>query len=530
MKAKLKKVIEEEVDNHIKHSKLTELPKQWCFTIKQDKANPLWKIYISWMNKEYNINWNGNSNGYYGCNGPGGAYFSYTVDHNATVITLEQWNEAVNGFPEKWYIRTTKESVETICDWFDYLSEDDDTDRTVGNYFTYSGQGWMHYAYPEYTEGLTEITFEQFKKYVLKEEELLLPSKFVLPKQWCFKITKKNYQEFKHLRMLVSLQGYITSKPYDNLSWGWWEDTIYGKEITFEEFKEHVLKEKPMKEKYTLEELSETNKVIVYIDNKKDWQRIKDTGKGFKTMSDFKGRHCYSLLSNTFSSDSTRTNPGAYGKNVKIIEVNQIIFEDMKKIIRYQLKKEYEQFRKAAEAIAQYQTPCSNPLEYYITIHGEFYKRLVNAGVFELWFEPIYEEEFKKGDWVTVLDTPNVEKYNSRAVGHIFPIRKDGDYYTRFMEGNGSPIDPQNTYSVNYIITDVRKATPEEILKASIPDIEIREYKAEFTENTVKFGCQTYSKSFVLDLDEFLSRSGLQIQSQDEISKIADYFRRNIKP
>jgi len=157
---------------------MEKLPKY--FLIKSDKNNPLWQKYIDWLKDEYGSRWDGTLNGYYGFDDNKmyksgvGVYFSLEneeLSNDPTVITLEQWDKAVNGFTEKWYIRTTKESNKTICDWFDSLKEAHKTDRTVGNYFTYLGEGWMHFAYPKHTEGLTEITFEQFKKHVLKQEE-----------------------------------------------------------------------------------------------------------------------------------------------------------------------------------------------------------------------------------------------------------------------------------------------------------------------------------------------------------------------
>jgi len=70
-----------------------------------------------------------------------------------------------------------------------------------------------------------------------------------LPEKWCFKITKENYEEFRHLRWLGRINGYLTSEPYDKLPWGWWMDSSNlllqrnYTEITFEQFKKYVLKE-----------------------------------------------------------------------------------------------------------------------------------------------------------------------------------------------------------------------------------------------------------------------------------------------
>lgn len=65
---------------------------------------------------------------------------------------------------------------------------------------------------------------------------------FVLPERWCFRVTKENYQKFKHLRQLIDPTiGYITSQNYEGKSWGLWSGEIYGVEITFEQFQKCVL-------------------------------------------------------------------------------------------------------------------------------------------------------------------------------------------------------------------------------------------------------------------------------------------------
>jgi hypothetical protein len=76
--------------------------------------------------------------------------------------------------PEKWCIKCTKENEDYLTRWREF-----DTSISIGRY--------MHNVYPNcdkrgvshsfIKEGYTEITFEQFKKYVLKEkvEEKWIP-------------------------------------------------------------------------------------------------------------------------------------------------------------------------------------------------------------------------------------------------------------------------------------------------------------------------------------------------------------------
>lgn len=72
--------------------------------------------------------------------------------------------------PEKWYVVTTEESNKIICDWFD-KTKSTQTDRTIGNYYTYEMYGWMFSASKDkYVPNFTEITFEEFKVLVLGEK------------------------------------------------------------------------------------------------------------------------------------------------------------------------------------------------------------------------------------------------------------------------------------------------------------------------------------------------------------------------
>lgn len=75
------------------------LPKYYC--IKRDESNPLWKKYIDWLN-EVNTNkhkyiFDGSAD-FYGYDGLFD-HNNYLSDfrHNAQLITLDFWDECVNG-------------------------------------------------------------------------------------------------------------------------------------------------------------------------------------------------------------------------------------------------------------------------------------------------------------------------------------------------------------------------------------------------------------------------------------------------
>jgi len=156
---------------------MNELPKY--FVIKRDADNPLWQRYIDWLKYRYGSRWDGTLNDYYGFDGNmvydsgvGCCSEIRLFPNNPTIITLEQWNEAVNGFPEKWCMEIKdREQFDAVSVWFGFAN---------------SWIGWANWRlsnlrYVLYNKtsdfnnlryNLPEITFEQFKKYVLKKETM----------------------------------------------------------------------------------------------------------------------------------------------------------------------------------------------------------------------------------------------------------------------------------------------------------------------------------------------------------------------
>jgi hypothetical protein len=77
--------------------------------------------------------------------------------------------------PEKWFITTTEESNTIVCDFYD-KNNNSTTNRDIGNHYCgiitgtnrFSMNGWVKSAI-RYTDNYTQITFEQFKMWVLEE-------------------------------------------------------------------------------------------------------------------------------------------------------------------------------------------------------------------------------------------------------------------------------------------------------------------------------------------------------------------------
>jgi hypothetical protein len=124
-------------------------------------------------------------------------------------------------------------------------------------------------------------------------------------------------------------------------------------------------------------------------------------------------------------------------------------------------------------------------------------------------YQPEPEPEFKVGDVVAVLDTFNVRNYDSRGIGHVFEIRKDGTYFENFLKGEKEAIDLNNKYCTNYQLSDLRHATPEEIKKwkeeneIKLPTID--GHKGGMTayvrpNDTLSWGCTSISVRTVKEL------------------------------
>ena len=192
-----------------------------------------------------------------------------------------------------------------------------------------------------------------------------------------------------------------------------------------------------------------------------------------------------------------------------------------RKIIGYKLKKDCEQYEKAASSLMQ----AEFGKNFVVTVQSCI-NLLVKAEVLNLWFEPIYEEQFKVGDWVSFTSEIDKCTYTSKI--------KDWTSHSYCILENGA--EPFKHL--------LRKATPEEIKAVQIPKITINGYKGEFYDDYVKFGCAEIHKTIFIDLNtlnkDLLNGDGVigmksnrQIESvtigkgtftKDQIKEIAEYY------
>ncbi len=239
---------------------MKKLPDKWCI---HRELYPEVQEYFTTLNKT-SINKNNYSkrfNGWY-THYPkiNGDYHADDYVHcGYEIISIEEFREFVlNPIPENWYVVVTNTNLEIVKKWF--LSKEPGSTKSFSMGAAYGMiNGKLDAAtYPRDFKGV-EISTETFKKLILKEDN-------IFPKDWCIKVTQENKDVLNKWRDTVakSNKGYIVPVGYSILSKHHSDNSHYYsgsrsdlhrvpyykyyKEITFEEFKKHVLKDTPDEE------------------------------------------------------------------------------------------------------------------------------------------------------------------------------------------------------------------------------------------------------------------------------------------
>ena len=266
-----------------------------------------------------------------------------------------------------------------------------------------------------------------------------LEKEFVLPEKWCVLTNVVN--EFEILKNYVKSLGYQYADGYNimtNKGFYTYKPTYYT-EITFEQFKEYVLKEKPMKEQFPKDDFG----VIVENNNGKE---IIDYlhNKGFiKTGWDGSGT-LYNYGVRKDSKDIIYTSSNAFSKTYTLQQLKNLENNmENKEIIGYKLiKPEYE---KAAREIA---VGCFCK---FTEIFQEDVKSIglwKEAGVLDIWFEPVYKSKevvIKMGNLFDLIvkdgkvwhKSDNITQFVQNLVNCFDYVNKDqsyGQYKAQFKD------------------------------------------------------------------------------------------------
>lgn len=262
-------------------------------------------------------------------------------------------------------------------------------------------------------------------------------------------------KNFKWLKSHNNKNEYIDDKLLEKKSCSFSQDNYEFTEITFEEFFKYILKKEETIKTFSLEELKNMKPCNVFIETKEQWQVLNDTNI-FK-LCYYQGAYCYNLSRGEYSSSSRRDYIGE-NKKGPIIQFNQINFTQVieKPIVGWKLTK--KKYSVAALEIAQASTWFGNYPGSDLDAGSAAEDFLRNAGVLEMWFEPVYEKV--------------------------------------------------------------------------VPKIEIKGYTAEFLpKDEVKFGCQIYTKDFIVQLNNLLIKQDFTIlynkeSINPEINKLASYLQK----
>lgn len=148
---------------------------------------------------------------------------------------------------------------------------------------------------------------------------------------------------------------------------------------------------------------------------------------------------------------------------------------ETRKIKGYSLKEECKQYRQSAFMITDF-------VEVFSDMSAS-YDRLKEAGVLDLWFEPVYEEpEFtaKKGEWVVITDLGDALEDETFTKGVAYQLRENlSDTEFKAVRDNLGSVT--NGYSGKCVKTmKFRYATPSEISKAKEGETKIITMRSDF--------------------------------------------------
>ncbi len=212
------------------------------------------------------------------------------------------------------------------------------------------------------------------------------------------------------------------------------------------------------KKLYTIEDLKEGRVAVEFNgveDSLKDLQNLlKSTFPN--TMVFTSGSYKYYHLSNKFEKCWYPTDYKNLPSQLLKDFIKQLTMN--KKIIGYKLTKpEYTEAVKAITGCPQFNFENFEKEADNMVIATQ---KLTDAKVLGLWFEKIYEEEYKVGDWVTVIESKSGFNGELGKTYKIFGWQPKYDNRFYYSE------DQTNTICLNAI--KVRKATQEEIEEATI--------------------------------------------------------------
>jgi len=478
--------------------------------------------------------------------------------------------------PEKWCIQLNNDNRNAVGVWFD-----DNVSESTEYTGTYADTIWRNsfLTYPkhgDYTctasivlEGYTEITFDQFKQYVLKEITMNTPKRISFYVKYTPEFTKDLYNKLmewsknnttgrvrkfddtysglqEHKFFLFDNWG-LNNKAYPrevNLSYG--VDNNYQgckKEYSVSQVKKLInYNESTMKNQALTFKITGSKALL-----KAMWSDLLEAGyievsKNYSPSRTDKSEYFISTNAHTLS---TQTNfkelfcgdvscdfhktfnlPEQYNEALEFAKEQLKCFNKVEEF----KEGDYIYILNSGGAIGApqvdgnkvYKISKLDPKNSYkdINVDLDFWYRfrLFNGSSSEYFARKATPEEIKKYEKDALLEEakkryPVGTTVKSAYSGIRITVAKHAEL---FIDGDGSVDNGRN----GYLYYNGKWA---EIVKDSV---NIKGYTPEYTASSVKFGCQTFSKQTALDLPRLIDLGIIKSDYEKELREVAKHFSK----
>lgn len=272
--------------------------------------------------------------------------------------------------------------------------------------------------------------------------------------------------------------------------------------------------------KYTIQDLKDGKVAIENDDNK---LLISIMGEAFPNCAIPQGTDTYYFAHNSYLWVSYNNIINV--KGIPIVKASEWYLQGDRKIIGYKCPTDLfnGDIKKGDIMIPFLISPLKRVVGMYVK---EGYNKngfqTLPKEIVETW-EPVYEQEFKAGDWINIFERISGDDL---GVFQITEITMEGNI--PWLKFTGRSIK-RNGFAIDHYRNKFRKATKEEIEEAN--NISFAGHKAEFIEtagthlnnnNTivkaVKFGCQTFTSAEIDSYINLLERNGTSVSVELKIS------------
>lgn len=173
---------------------MNNLPKYWI--VKNDDSQLFKNTVIKYLHL-IGGSWTGDLNWYYGFDGSSNYkgtntyFYPDNFQNNPTILSIEEFitlSKEIEEFPEKWFIPITEENHVVLYNWWKeqvsssflcYWQGENNSYCVLSIFYDGSYLDYQKEGQNAKMKGCVEITFEQFKKHVLKQTSMETNKKII---------------------------------------------------------------------------------------------------------------------------------------------------------------------------------------------------------------------------------------------------------------------------------------------------------------------------------------------------------------